>query len=1004
MYTRIWKLLSLFVLVFFLLFAECREDAFADNVIKIEDGALTFITNDTKAVSGTKWKTAGFTITDRPCLGANGNGGYPTKYNHATITIEQDEIVSTDMGNGIIRSKFYLPEKELSEILIKAGFGDTLSEGGVLYLNCIFQVTKNGVDYGPLLYDLNSIKTAQPWRNPDDFYDRFDIKVSYNGTGYPVVVESRLESGVVVSTKQTATLKTGATFNVAFDECLTYKKKDYELVTSYFTRNYNPTAIVSCRKIDFGYSLKEVRFVSGKMPIKGIKVVGIYREKGEDEKKGETIELEGGYDGVSEMLIGSNAYGKEIFDAKRSIPASEKLYVYANVPTYIYKGKIVKHYEKVPQKVKITIPYVLKWKEKNASTGEYKTVQKKTNITKEVTVNTDVSYWEVDSIWVAKAGELNISNELLGEEKIKVSNYKDIGDDTFDCIKKTKNYVSYDKTVKEVVLDEVIINGYYSKPDIPAFNYLAEAKKHVGKVYVQNDKLIIGKREILSNVKCVNNTEEPKEYNSIKQLRSISYKSGFTIPSAVKNSTYKSKANMEYVQVLKYNDDDYDYTLKLNPNSVHVHTPVCCDGKVGTGLSNSQLVNPDVSKPILVLDSYFAIKISGEGVHIDEKGYGYADYEKYTDGFYVVFPFDVKINSKSIKKGEMCLIEPGSTKVYLPSNVTTGKYQVKFYAKAINCSAKTTSSEKNANLDDKNYIAYDTVDLEVAGRVYNFSIYDISDYPLWEDVFRNSDKKLNGTRYRSGMYNYWKTKVIKNETFTLPLRNGSHPYLKNMGAGKTGYIYRMFVDTMGDYKEGDSIWITPTFYYVSEDGKTRKEVDLYYSETIMLNGKEKKYYFVKVGSDIDKKNIKYMDGDKLFTYGNIMVPYSKSVQSLSESSKQFKRWYFYYSLPSQIYMVDKNRKINKNEYFGENSSYIYKDGYLVVNFDIEVVKNKERYLSYENKINSSIYGCCNMWRKEGMPLTITDSKETVYNISYGDTIFFKNNENAGKDYISSGTH
>ena len=75
-----------------------------------------------------------------------------------------------------------------------------------------------------------------------------------------------------------------------------------------------------------------------------------------------------------------------------------------------------------------------------------------------------------------------------------------------------------------------------------------------------------------------------------------------------------------------------------------------------------------------------------------------------------------------------------------------------------------------------------------------------------------------------------------------------------------------------------------------------------------------------------------------------------------------------------------------------------------MNFDIEVVKNKERYLSYENKINSSIYGCCNMWRKEGMPLTITDSKETVYNISYGDTIFFKNNENAGKDYISSGTH
>ena len=129
--------------------------AYGENIIKIEDGALTFITIDTKATSGIKWKTAGFTITDKPCLGDEGNGGYPTKYNHAKIMIEQEDIESVDMGDGTIRSKFYLPENEFSKILVNAGFADTITEGGVLYLNGIFQVTKNGQNYGSLIYDLN---------------------------------------------------------------------------------------------------------------------------------------------------------------------------------------------------------------------------------------------------------------------------------------------------------------------------------------------------------------------------------------------------------------------------------------------------------------------------------------------------------------------------------------------------------------------------------------------------------------------------------------------------------------------------------------------------------------------------------------------------------------------------------------------------------------------------------------------------------------------------------
>ena len=352
----------------------------------------------------------------------------------------------------------------------------------------------------------------------------------------------------------------------------------------------------------------------------------------------------------------------------------------------------------------------------------------------------------------------------------------------------------------------------------------------------------------------------------------------------------------------------------------------------------------------------------------------------------------------------MVKIDTGKTKVYIPSSVATGKYQITFYAKASNCRDKSGAIyQQSANTNSSKYCAFDKVDVEVSGRIFNFSIYDISDYPLWQKVFRNEDGNLNGIRYRSGPYNYWKTLMITDKIYTLPLRNGSHPYMVNKGAQKSGYSYKMYVDTMGDFDEQDYVWIVPSFFYVSNDGKIRKEVDLYYSETITIDGKKKKVHFVKVGSDIDKKNIKEMYNTKLFTYGNIMVPGKLSVER-GNTSKKYKRWYFGYYLPSQIYMVDKEANINKDEYFGMDSEYIYRDGYLVVNFDIEAIKDGKRYISYENKINSSLYNCCNMWEKEGMPRSITDNKGTVYNISYGDIMFINNNASAGKDYLAGGTH
>ena len=122
--------------------------------------------------------------------------------------------------------------------------------------------------------------------------------------------------------------------------------------------------------------------------------------------------------------------------------------------------------------------------------------------------------------------------------------------------------------------------------------------------------------------------------------------------------------------------------------------------------------------------------------------------------------------------------------------------------------------------------------MEVSGRIYGLSIYDISDYPMWETVFRkpsSSILKKNSTSYTDGTgkvnynKNYYYTYTVgtndqygndtgRNVKFTFPLVNGSHPYYRNQGILKTGYLVRFSLDTIGNmYSDGTSVVIKPTF-------------------------------------------------------------------------------------------------------------------------------------------------------------------------------------------------
>jgi hypothetical protein len=204
--------------------------------------------------------------------------------------------------------------------------------------------------------------------------------------------------------------------------------------------------------------------------------------------------------------------------------------------------------------------------------------------------------------------------------------------------------------------------------------------------------------------------------------------------------------------------------------------------------------------------------------------------------------------------------------------VREGVYTADFRSIAVNGTAKLDKTGVTRNSSIHDYVATSTMNFEVSGRIYGLTLYDISDYPKWENVFRKRDTMylkyfdgaVDGTKQNgfNEAYAYYYTVGTKDQygnntdrlsKYTVPLVNGSHPGYKNLGILKTGYAVRFRLDTTGDMLSDLShIKIVPTFYYVDADGNNRRQVDLYYSETI----NNKIFHVVKVGDEVDLINIK----------------------------------------------------------------------------------------------------------------------------------------------------
>ena len=599
--------------------------------------------------------------------------------------------------------------------------------------------------------------------------------------------------------------------------------------------------------------------------------------------------------------------GSEKFNVETGIATTDSLYVEVKGTKYLLGYNLQKKVgqKTFPVQVKRTVTLI--WKD---ALGK-KTTSESFEYTTTVQITRAYGYWEIENLDYYTIGSTNVSNYALPDGSVTISAKNSenlIPSISYSHNSAFESHVFYpSQYFSGVQLPEITIYGDTSKPTFEASDYTAEANALVDQFTVKNDYLNFGGTDVIPNITCNYDTGSMNKSAIYKTEeicnQDVLYKNDAVIDAEKQNGTYYSSGIIYYRRVAGVNStmaDTISYSVN-GLNHVTIHTPVLCNPIVSADNARYvQLITPTENCTQLVLDENatlndFTLNISNYGAHSYKQGYytrdfsynlhggGDASYLQTKNGVLrneVKFPFDVYMyqadGSKTyVAKNTWVIIGRSTVKFHLPMWVDEGVYTVDCRSIAVNCndsSMEKTEYLRNTSLS--NYVATNTFKVEVSGRIYGMKIYDLTDYPIWEEVFRERNSLLfksnDSATYDSGVnknnysknysYNYttgtndqYGNSTDRLSKYTFPLVNGSHPYYKNVGVLKKGYALRFSLESTGNlYSDACKVIVKPTFWFVDRNGNNRTQVDLYYSEDIA--GKSRK--LVKVGSSLDLINLK----------------------------------------------------------------------------------------------------------------------------------------------------
>ena len=234
------------------------------------------------------------------------------------------------------------------------------------------------------------------------------------------------------------------------------------------------------------------------------------------------------------------------------------------------------------------------------------------------TVERIYSYRKIRDFQLYYAESMDFINTLLPNTTVSVpSNYKP----EFHIRRSdTETDHLIDPVIPSLFFDGGTIDGGSSCPSVPHEDFSKEAEAALGDILVKNDFLFIDGQTILSDRWTKKETAKPT-FPSEPPLLSF-FDSSFFISNSFANGTYPSSATLHY-QGIGIPDPAIEEILSTcDVNAVTVHTPVICDASITDNRQFNQQVNPDLTKPSLILGESFTVFLSCEGVHRPIQGYG----------------------------------------------------------------------------------------------------------------------------------------------------------------------------------------------------------------------------------------------------------------------------------------------------------------------------------------------------------------------------------------------
>ena len=646
------------------------------------------------------------------------------------------------------------------------------------------------------------------------------------------------------------------------------------------------------------------------------------------------------------------------FNVSRAIPSSECVSIGGSLQKYYYQAIYEHHYGTRAVPVTASVTYTLTW-------NDGRTHREQVTVTKSVEVPREYSYWKIRTINLCYLKNAEVRNGALPDGNVRLENLY------YPNVTVQKNTDSMTLPEATVAVDGGVIAGGTTKPAIPDGNILPLVDNKIGKIIVKNDVFSIDGEIWMNGAACEEKTPEPVTLSG-ERKQSVQ-KNDIQIPGATANQIYESVGTAEYASYFSGGIVNNAMVPDINP--VAVHTPVVCVGMSTDDIGLNQQIIPTKYKS-LILGRTFTMSVGTAGTHLGETGYGTRDYRKYVKARQVKFPFPVVLDGRQIAADSWITILSESAEFLLPVSVPEGDYNISYRSIAINAEKNTTEQEY-ANTDKNNYIATGSVRVTVIGRLYDFCVTNVIDYPRWECVFWKEGKTARtDTVYFSGTNDLNGIRQRESGSlYLVPLIRGSHPYDSSIHAPGLGYRMEFSIKTIGSmWHAEDSVELVPTYYYMERDGSSLRQVNLYRKDDLQ------EFY----------------------------LPVSLKAEDRTITAEGMQTWRGSYQIPADVYIA--NAEVDIADYVAQKKGRIrqkdpvfLRDGYLIVYFSIQTVKEGNPHLDYENRQNVN-NGYCDMWKTEGYQTVRVDSEGHVFSFQEGMVFVFDQKKNMHTDYTSVGTH